>query len=107
MAVEKAKFNVTPWGKDTPPEERELLKLLKEEGLSAYRWANGPGDIYGTHSHGYHKVIYVILGSITFGLPDTGENVKLQSGDRLDLPAGIRHNAEVGANGVACFEAHC
>ena len=27
-------------------------------------------------------------------------------GDRLDLPAGTAHDAVVGADGVACLEAH-
>jgi hypothetical protein len=27
-------------------------------------------------------------------------------GDRLDLPAGVRHSAIVGPQGVTCLEAH-
>jgi uncharacterized protein YjlB len=69
-------------------------------------WSNGPGDIYGAHSHGFHKVIFVVSGSIAFGLPDTGERLHLHAGDRLDLPAGVRHDALVGPRGVACLEGH-
>ena len=47
-----------------------------------------------------------VQGSITFGLPDLGDQVTLHAGDRLDLPAGVVHNAIVGSNGVVCFEAH-
>ena len=46
-------------------------------------------------------------GSITFGLPAGGERLTLRAGDRLDLPAGVVHDAVVGDAGVLCFEAHC
>ena len=32
--------------------------------------------------------------------------VDLAPGDRLDLPAGTRHDAVVGPGGVTCLEAH-
>jgi quercetin dioxygenase-like cupin family protein len=80
---------------------------MTREGLAPYRWSNGPGDIYPAHTHGYDKIIYVVHGSITFGLSDTGGAVSLGLGDRLDLPAGTTHDAVVGDGGVACLEAHC
>ncbi|MGD2039143.1 MAG: hypothetical protein PVH28_14730 [Desulfobacterales bacterium] len=52
------------------------------------------------------KVIYVVRGSITFGLPDSGDEITLNSGDRLELPQGVTHNAVVGHEGAACLEAH-
>jgi len=80
--------------------------IMQSEGLRPYLWSNDPGDVYDAHSHRYHKVIYVVRGSITFGLPDTGDEAALSTGDRLDLPAGVTHNALVGREGVACLEAH-
>ncbi len=94
------------WKGDSPPGEGELRRLLGEQGLSGYRWANSPGDVYGAHSHPFHKIIYVLQGSITFILPEQGEQVTLNSGDRLELPGGIVHEAEVGPQGVICIEAH-
>jgi quercetin dioxygenase-like cupin family protein len=79
---------------------------MSEEDLRPYRWSNGPGDVYGAHTHGYHKVIYVVEGSITFGLPNEGERVQLKVGDRMDLPSGVRHDAVVGPDGVVCLEGH-
>ena len=76
------------------------------EGLSPYSWSNGPHDIYAAHSHSYNKVIYVVRGSITFGLPEHDKQLPLKAGDRLDLPAGVVHDAVVGAQGVVCLEAH-
>jgi uncharacterized protein YjlB len=79
---------------------------LRDEGLVASPWSNGPGDRYGAHEHGYDKVIVVERGSIAFGLPDDGRSVRLEAGDRLELPAGTRHDAVVGSSGVTCLEAH-
>ena len=97
---------VVRWQSSAPPTEREIRAVLAKEGLKPYAWGNGPGDVYGTHMHSYNKVIYVVQGSISFGLPDQGEDIALRQGDRLELPAGTRHDAVVGHEGVACLEAH-
>ena len=97
---------VTPWPGNGDPGEFEILRKLSAENLEAFAWSNKPGDLYATHEHTYAKVIYCVSGSITFGLPDTGESVTLEPGDRLDLPVGVRHNAMVGDKGVYCLEAH-
>ncbi len=83
----------------------ELEARLRVEGLSVSSWSNGPGDRYGAHDHGYDKVIVVAAGSIEFGL-GAGRAVELAEGDRLELPAGTRHDARVGSSGVTCLEAH-
>ena len=97
---------VTPCSGGKVPDEPTMRRQMEEEGLDPYRWSNGPGDVYGAHSHGFHKVIFVVRGSILFGLPDTGQKVALKAGDRLDLPAGVRHDAVVGDRGVVCLEGH-
>jgi uncharacterized protein YjlB len=81
-----------------------LRERLIAEGLDPGAWSNGPGDRYGSHDHGYDKVIVVAAGSIRFGLPDGP--VDLETGDRLELPAGLVHDAIVGPSGVTCLEAH-
>lgn len=99
-------ISVERWQASSPPNEREVRRLLSEQGLSGYRWSNSPGDVYAAHHHPFHKVIYVLQGSITFTLPESGEQLILNSGDRLDLPEGIVHEAVVGPQGVICIEAH-
>ena len=84
----------------------DALRRLRAEGLDASPWSNGPGDRYSAHEHGYDKVIVVERGSIAFGLPDDGRSIELDEGDRLELPAGARHDAIVGPRGVTCWEAH-
>jgi hypothetical protein len=74
------------------------------EGCSPPRsWGNGPGDRYGWHSHGYHKVLFCLDGSITFHT-ESGD-IELSPGDRLDLTPGTDHAATVGPQGVQCVEA--
>lgn len=74
--------------------------------MQPYAWSNGPHDTYAAHSHSYDKVIYAVRGSIMFGLPELGQQLTLNPGDRLDLPAGVVHDAKVGAQGVVCLEGH-
>jgi len=97
---------VTPWSESAAPPQSALWQRLANEGLSPYSWSNGPFDIYAADSHSYNKVIYVVQGSITFGLPELGKQLTLKAGDRLDLPARTVHDARVGAQGVVCLEAH-
>jgi uncharacterized protein YjlB len=97
---------VIRWSHEQLPDEALLRSLLADDDLHPYVWSNGPGDVYGAHSHSYHKVIYVVRGSITFSLPDLGDKVTLNTGDRLELPAGVTHDAVVGEQGVVCLEAH-
>jgi quercetin dioxygenase-like cupin family protein len=98
---------VKHWEAGQPPTESAILALISSEKLQAYRWANGPGDIYHAHTHTYNKVIYVVRGTITFGLPALRSQLFLEAGDRLELPAGVSHDAKVGPEGVTCLEAHC
>jgi len=97
---------VTPWSDLVTPSESALRRVMEDEGLQPYVWSNGPGDVYAAHSHTYDKVIYVVEGSIVFGLPEDGRKLTLHKGDRLDLPAGIVHDAVVGEQGVVCLEGH-
>lgn len=96
---------VTLWDGSRPPDERALRARFAAQNLEPYAWGNPPGDVYAPHSHPYHKVLMVLRGSITFGLPDEGRYLTLHAGDRLDLPPGVVHDAQVGEQGVTCLEA--
>jgi quercetin dioxygenase-like cupin family protein len=86
-------------------DEWAVLDAFARERLSPHRWSNGAGDMYGTHSHGYYKVLFCLRGSITFTLTDTGEAHELHPGDRLDIEPNTPHSALVGPHGVTCIEA--
>jgi quercetin dioxygenase-like cupin family protein len=97
---------VALWSGQEPPEPATLRGEMEAQGLAPYTWGNAPGERYAAHTHGFHKVIYVARGSITFTLPELGRSLLLHAGDRLDLPAGVLHSAVVGDDGVLCYEAH-
>lgn len=99
-------IKVQRWQSQEEPDEAKIRTILQEEGLEAYRWSNGPGDVYSTHSHSYHKVVYVVAGTIEFSMPDQADPVVLGAGDCLEIPAGVRHGATVGSGGVVCLEGH-
>lgn len=99
-------LKITLWAEPAPPSDISLRKILTDEGLDFYAWSNEPYDIYPEHTHSYNKVIYVVQGSITFGLPQLARKITLKAGDRLDLPSGTAHDAHIGAEGVVCLEAH-
>lgn len=80
------------------------MRRLESEADGCYAWSNGPGYRYAPHSHSYEKVLYCVDGSITFVLEKTGERLQLKPGDRMVLPPGTVHSAEVGSNGVTCIE---
>ena len=82
----------------------ELMAKLRSEATGAYSWSNGPRDRYAPHSHGYEKVLYCVEGSITFVLDAEGRRIELTPGDRMVLPAGTIHSAEVGPDGCTCIE---
>lgn len=106
-----------------PISEAQWLAQLARDGLTVERWTSSPGAVYETHEHPYGKILVVKSGSITFTLPQGsttaasanphrvtsrhGERVvKLQPGDRLELPPSTPHSAIVGPAGVVCLEAH-
>lgn len=96
---------VTRWTDSTEPNETLIAQRFRDEGLEPAHWSNGPDFHYAEHSHDYHKVLYCIRGDIVFALPESGESLHLEPGDRLDLPPGTRHSARVGPTGVLCMEA--
>jgi quercetin dioxygenase-like cupin family protein len=99
-------FKIVRWDHSTPPTPPELQAQLLQEGLFPYDWSNSPGDSYALHVHDYDKVIIVVRGSITWILPQTEVTFETRAGDRIDLPRGTWHAAEVGPDGVTCLEGH-
>jgi quercetin dioxygenase-like cupin family protein len=84
--------------------QAELMEALRREAGSCQAWSNGPGDRYGAHTHSYEKVLYCVEGSITFSLDQEQRQIHLEAGERMALPAGTVHSAQVGPGGVTCIE---
>jgi quercetin dioxygenase-like cupin family protein len=99
-------FKILRWDQLVAPTPAELQTQLLKEGLFPYDWANAPGDTYAPHVHDYDKVIVVVRGSITWILPEMNQSLETCAGDRIELPRGMIHAAEVGPQGVECLEGH-
>lgn len=94
--------HLTPSGGPAPT-RADVEGRFRDEGLSPHGWGNAPGDRYGAHAHGYHKVLYCVSGTIVFHTVDG--DIELGPGDRLDVEPGTEHSATVGPDGVECLEA--
>ena len=81
----------------------EIEAKFVGEGLDPHQWNNAPNYEYDRHSHGSHKVLYCVSGSIVFHTEDG--DLELKPGDRLDVEPGTEHAATVGPQGVQCMEA--
>ena len=82
-----------------------LRARLIAEGLEPGAWSNGPGDRYGSHDHGYDKVIVVAAGSIRFGLDVWSGRARARAIVSSSWP-GPRTTRSSGPVGVTCLEAH-
>ena len=102
----RAKINVIVWSQSQPPNHRSISAQLNSEGLDYYQWSNRPGDIYSPHRHSFDKIIYVVEGTIAFGIPEENRTIELSAGHRLELPTSVLHSAIVGSHGVVCYESH-
>lgn len=96
---------VLRWPHRHPLPEKEIVAFFTSRNFNPSRWSNGPGERYAVHDHPYRKTLFCVEGSILFSLPDLSREVELRPGDRLILPAGVRHGAVVGARGCVCIEA--
>jgi quercetin dioxygenase-like cupin family protein len=92
------------WRGPDAPTPDAVARRLREEGVEPHQWSNGPGDRYGTHQHGYDKVLMCAAGSITFLVGPDAAPVELRAGDGFVLPAGTSHAAVVGPEGCTCLE---
>ena len=105
MAIKDIQVRVTRWQGGQHPTSSSITRMMKKEGLRPYRWNNAPNHRYAVRSHNYDKVLYVLNGSFELTLPDSNQRTKVNPGDRVDIPAGVRHGTNVGRSGVECVEA--
>ena len=105
MNIKQSSVRVTRWHGSQHPTFSVITRDMKKEGLRPYMWVNAPNHRYGVRTHGYDKVLYVVEGTVEISLPDSNQRMNLRAGDRVDIPAGIRHGTIVGANGAKCVEA--
>jgi quercetin dioxygenase-like cupin family protein len=84
--------------------EDALRAAIEAQGFSVTRYVYPPGTRFGAHSHGLDKIDAVLAGR--FRLAMGGRSVVLEAGDRLFVPAGAVHTAEVvGDEAVVSLDA--
>lgn len=100
-----SKVQVRRWEGGQHPTLSAITRLLHNEGLRPYMWMNTPNHRHAVRSHGYDKVLYIVDGALEVTFPDANQRVRLRTGDRIDIPAGVRHAIIVGRSGAKCVEA--
>jgi quercetin dioxygenase-like cupin family protein len=88
---------------DGPLSERRMMKLMDLEGFAVLVYTYRAGTLFPHHEHGQDKCDGVLEGVLRVTV---GESVfDLRAGDRLFLPAGTSHAAEVvGAKTVVSLD---
>jgi quercetin dioxygenase-like cupin family protein len=99
MLVEK--WDETKWG---PLTEANMRKKLEAEGYSVAKYTYPPGTYFPDHTHSFDKKDTVLRGR--FRLRLLGQEVILEPGDMIAVPANTIHNAEVvGDESVVSLDA--
>ncbi len=80
--------------RDGEMSERRLRRAMEHEGFEVAVYAYRPGTIFDWHTHAEEKCDAVVEGAFRIEI-EGGEVFDLRPGDRLYVPAGARHRAEV------------
>lgn len=83
--------------KDGPLTEAALKRKIECLGYSVTRYVYQAGVYFPDHSHGVDKMDGVISGR--FRMVVGGQEIVLEAGDMLAVPAGVVHSAEVVGDG--------
>lgn len=88
-------IRVIPWDieRDGPLTESALRDLLEARGYRVSRYVYPPGTTFPDHSHAEDKIDAVLSGR--FRMTMGSEEIVLERGDRLEVPRGVTHSAEV------------
>lgn len=90
------------WSRHYESAEEELQALLRSKRITAERWTADAGQQFAPHRHPRDKQLWCAEGSIIFNV--AGNDISLQPGDALDLPADTLHSAVAGLTGAVCYE---
>lgn len=78
---------------DGPLSEKRLMAAIEREGYEVCTYAYRPGTAFAEHEHSQDKCDAVLEGVLRITVGTIAYDLK--PGDRLFLPAGTRHSAEV------------
>jgi quercetin dioxygenase-like cupin family protein len=81
---------------DGPASEKRMMRALELEGYDVLVYTYRPGTVFPEHEHARPKCDAVLGGVLRITVGD--KSWDLGPGDRLYLPAGTRHVAQVVGN---------
>ena len=84
------KWDESAWG---PLSEASMRRKLEAQGYSVACYTYPPGTSFPDHEHSIDKIDTVLSGR--FRMRMKGQDVILEPGDMLAVPAGTVHSAEV------------
>lgn len=73
-----------------------MMRLLELEGYDVLVYTYRPGTVFPEHEHARPKCDSVLAGVLRVTV--AGRSFDLAAGDRIYVPAGTRHAAEVVGN---------
>jgi mannose-6-phosphate isomerase-like protein (cupin superfamily) len=79
-------------------DEKGIAARLQQEGFhDTYVWEDGPNVFYPEHTHDKETAHVILSGEMTLAI--NGNSKSYSSGERCDVPAGVRHSAQMGPQG--------
>ena len=79
-------------------EFKAFEQQLRLEGfLHTYVWQDGPNAHYPDHTHPTETAHIILDGEMTLVMG--GESATYRAGERVDVPAGAVHSAQMGPSG--------
>ncbi|OHA32574.1 MAG: hypothetical protein A2928_03545 [Candidatus Taylorbacteria bacterium RIFCSPLOWO2_01_FULL_45_15b] len=75
------------------------VKELEVEGFKNVRKFEQPANSdFGEHTHDEHTVHVIVMGELI--ISEKGKEKILKVGDRCEFPAGTKHSAKTGSEGL-------
>ncbi len=90
-------MKVTRWKQEDLPALDALRQELGREGFRVSEWTDAPGTVYPVHQHDETEVRWIVRGQLRVGLPEQGQEIVLEAGDRLELDPNEMYWADVEA----------
>jgi quercetin dioxygenase-like cupin family protein len=88
-------MRLTRWQNGALPSFEALKTALGNQGYRVSEWTDIPGTVYPVHLHETAEARWVVRGRLRVGLPDHGEEITLEAGDRLELEPNETYWADV------------
>lgn len=98
----EVRFESWPRG-EGPPTEKRMMRALELEGYDVLVYTYRPGTVFPEHEHPRPKCDAVVQGVLRVIVGE--KSFEVGPGDRIYVPAGTRHTAEVvGAETVVSLD---